>query len=377
MIIKLFLILLGVFILQSCNTASNKQANSGMDDFAVKQIGVKNQYPVSPERFKPLIKIDNCQSLVSGDVEGGTLNQKPQSKLAEVSEVVVSQQDIADYKASLKLKAKMIFKSKDKQKFANGVIDGLSYTPAAVVKHKTQPEVKMTYEQYKAKILTESKKQEAASFLKQNLQTLLQIEQKYGVDKEVLVALFTMESGLGKVKGKHIISDALFSLALQSKRRDFFENELLTLIKLIYYNVGLDQNLQGSWAGAFGFVQFMPSTFLKFAVDFDGDGFIDLFAPKDALASAANYLMSIGWQFKKPIAKSISIDSKNICLAGDKIKDDLFSDAYLIAVDKDLSINTKLGLVAYSNYFALLDWNRSLYFATSVAELSQFLANAS
>ena len=188
------------------------------------------------------------------------------------------------------------------------------------------------------------------------------------------MALFAMESGLGKVKGKHVISDALFSLALQSKRRDFFENELLTLIKLMYYNVGLDQNLQGSWAGAFGFVQFMPSTFLKFAVDFDGDGFIDLFTPKDALASAANYLMSIGWQFKKPITKNTDIDLQNICLAGSKIKDDSNEDAYLITPDKELSLNTKLGLVAYGNYFTLLDWNRSLYFATSVAELSQFLA---
>ena len=370
--IGFILILCGALFLHSCGIAKNKNDKKDADDFVVKQIGVKNQYPVSPDRFKALIKIDNCQSLT---VNAKSIKEfKTQTDGSKTAEAVISEQDVLNYKASLKLKAKMMFKSKDKQRFANGVIDGLSYTPAALVKHKNQPEVKMTYEQYRAKILTESKKQEAASFLQQNLQTLLQIEQKYGVDKEVLVALFAMESGLGKVKGKHVISDALFSLALQSKRRDFFENELLTLIKLMYYNVGLDQNLQGSWAGAFGFVQFMPSTFLKFAVDFDGDGFIDLFTPKDALASAANYLMSIGWQFKKPITKNTDIDLQNICLAGSKIKDDSNEDAYLITPDKELSLNTKLGLVAYGNYFTLLDWNRSLYFATSVAELSQFLA---
>ncbi len=366
------LILCGAVFLHSCGITKNKNGNKEVEDFVVKQIGVKNQYPVSPDRFKALIKIDNCQSLT---VNAKSIKEfKTQTDGSKTAEAVISEQDVLNYKTSLKLKVKMMFKSKDKQRFANGVIDGLSYTPAALVKHKNQPEVKMTYEQYRAKILTESKKQEAASFLQQNLQTLLQIEQKYGVDKEVLVALFAMESGLGKVKGKHVISDALFSLALQSKRRDFFENELLTLIKLMYYNVGLDQNLQGSWAGAFGFVQFMPSTFLKFAVDFDGDGFIDLFTPKDALASAANYLMSIGWQFKKPIAKNKDIDLQNICLAGSKIKDDSNEDAYLITPDKELSLNTKLGLVAYGNYFTLLDWNRSLYFATSVAEFSQFLA---
>ena len=370
--IGFILILCGALFLHSCGIAKNKNDKKDADDFVVKQIGVKNQYPVSPDRFKALIKIDNFQSLT---VNAKSIKEfKTQTDGSKTAEAVISEQDVLNYKTSLKLKAKMMFKSKDKQRFANGVIDGLSYTPAALVKHKNQPEVKMTYGQYRAKILTESKKQEAASFLQQNLQTLLQIEQKYGVDKEVLVALFAMESGLGKVKGKHVISDALFSLALQSKRRDFFENELLTLIKLMYYNVGLDQNLQGSWAGAFGFVQFMPSTFLKFAVDFDGDGFIDLFTPKDALASAANYLMSIGWQFKKPITKNTDIDLQNICLAGSKIKDDSNEDAYLIAPDKELSLNTKLGLVAYGNYFTLLDWNRSLYFATSVAELSQFLA---
>ena len=370
--IGFILILCGALFLHSCGIAKNKNDKKDADDFVVKQIGVKNQYPVSPDRFKALIKIDNFQSLT---VNAKSIKEfKTQTDGSKTAEAVISEQDVLNYKTSLKLKAKMMFKSKDKQRFANGVIDGLSYTPAALVKHKNQPEVKMTYGQYRAKILTESKKQEAASFLQQNLQTLLQIEQKYGVDKEVLVALFAMESGLGKVKGKHVISDALFSLALQSKRRDFFENELLTLIKLMYYNVGLDQNLQGSWAGAFGFVQFMPSTFLKFAVDFDGDGFIDLFTPKDALASAANYLMSIGWQFKKPITKNTDIDLQNICLAGSKIKEDSNEDAYLIAPDKELSLNTKLGLVAYGNYFTLLDWNRSLYFATSVAELSQFLA---
>ena len=165
--IGFILILCGALFLHSCGIAKNKNDKKDADDFVVKQIGVKNQYPVSPDRFKALIKIDNCQSLT---VNAKSIKEfKTQTDGSKTAEAVISEQDVLNYKTSLKLKVKMMFKSKDKQRFANGVIDGLSYTPAALVKHKNQPEVKMTYEQYRAKILTESKKQEAASFLQQNL----------------------------------------------------------------------------------------------------------------------------------------------------------------------------------------------------------------
>lgn len=124
-----------------------------------------------------------------------------------------------------------------------------------------------------------------------------EVERAYKVEKEALVAIFRIETNLGENLGQYRVFNSLLTLAaIKNRRSDWAEKELISFILLCRRN-GLDPlEIKGSWAGAFGFCQFMPSSFMSFAVDGDGDGRIDLFSVGDAMASAANYLKKHGWQ---------------------------------------------------------------------------------
>lgn len=131
------------------------------------------------------------------------------------------------------------------------------------------------------------------------LATLKAVEQRYGVDKEAIVALWSIESYFGDIQGEHHIPHVLATLAWhkKEKRNAFFKRELLIAIKIYAEGHVRSREFRGSWAGAMGQVQFMPSTFVHYAVDFDGDGKKDIWNNEaDAFASAANYLSSLGWQ---------------------------------------------------------------------------------
>lgn len=181
------------------------------------------------------------------------------------------------------------------------VIQNISYTSTPSIKNASQLESTLNFTSYFSKIASQERQQLALQFLQQNLTILNQVEQYYGVDKEVIVALMMVETQFGKTLGKHNLSDALFSLSIEGTRKSYFKKEFFNWLKLIVFH-NQNPQTQGSWAGASGLVQFMPYTFLQFAVDFDQDGKIDLINSKaDAIASAANYLYAIGWQKNLPI----------------------------------------------------------------------------
>jgi membrane-bound lytic murein transglycosylase B len=354
------------FLLQSCGIAKKKnkiEIFNNVNHFTIKKIGIKNQYKSNHDNLISLAKIKECNE----NLKNTPLNAD------SINEQIIDNDLISSHKLTLKQKAELYFLNKRELTFAVKTIDGLNYIKKPALKNSSQLELKLLYKDYKSKVLTRAKQENALVFLQKNINLLNQIEKLYGVDKEVVVALFTLESDLGKIKGTHKIIDALFSLSLSPslsvKRRSFFESELFAIIKIIYYNIGIDNEVKGSWAGAFGLVQFMPSTFLKFAVDFDGDGKINLMSEPDALASASNYLMSIGWQPKKKLAKWIDVDKKNLCLSGT-----IYEDGHLVFIDKN-NTDSDNAIIAYNNYFMILDWNRSLFFATSVFELSEYLKN--
>ena len=354
------------FLLQSCGIAKKKnkiEIFNNVNQFTIKKIGIKNQYKSNHDNLISLAKIKECNE---------NLKNPPINK-DSINEQIIDNDLINSHKLTLKQKAELYFLNKKELTFALKTIEALNYIKKPALKNSSQLELKLLYKDYSSKVLTKVKQENALAFLQKNINLLNQIENLYGVDKEVVVALFTLESNLGKIKGTHKIIDALFSLSLTPslsvKRRSFFESELFAIIKIIYYNIGIDNEVKGSWAGAFGLVQFMPSTFLKFAVDFDGDGKINLMSEPDALASASNYLMSIGWQPKAKLAKWMDIDKKNLCLSGTG-----YDGGHLVFIDKN-NTDSDNAIIAYNNYFMILDWNRSLFFATSVFELSEYLKN--
>lgn len=161
-----------------------------------------------------------------------------------------------------------------------------------------QPEFKTPVWDYLATLVDDQKVREGRAMLSQHASTLSRIEQAYGVDRHVVVAVWGVESDFGAlVKGGRFLPQALSTVAcLGSRRRDFFKGELMATLKIIERGDLEPEKLRGSWAGAFGHTQFMPTTYLRLAVDFDGDGRKDLVdSIPDALASTANFLKKSGW----------------------------------------------------------------------------------
>ena len=161
-----------------------------------------------------------------------------------------------------------------------------------------QPEFKTPVWDYLATLVDDQKVREGRAMLSQHASTLARIEQTFGVDRYAVVAVWGVESDFGAlVKGGRFLPQALSTVAcLGSRRRDFFKGELMATLKIIERGDLEPEKLRGSWAGALGHTQFLPTTYLRLAVDFDGDGRKDLVdSIPDALASTANYLKKSGW----------------------------------------------------------------------------------
>ena len=258
---------------------------------------------------------------------------------------------------------------------------------------RKQPEFfEKTYE-YLDKRVNEARIKAAKKLLSENSILLQKVNAKFKVDNEILVALWGIETNFGVNKGKVDIISALSTLSFDNRRSEYFEKELIILLKLIDKRIVKYESLYGSWAGAIGNFQFMPSTIQNYALNFDENLDIDLINSfQDSLASAANYLKTIGWNEKdiwgfeiqtdKEFDKNlISPDSRNfknkitiaqLKLLGFKNKNGseiLITDkkeGWLIRPDgEDGPI-----YIVFDNFLRLLEWNRSLRFAITVGTLS-------
>jgi membrane-bound lytic murein transglycosylase B len=258
---------------------------------------------------------------------------------------------------------------------------------------RKQPEFfEKTYE-YLDKRVDEKRIQTAKNLLNENSVLLEKVNTKFKVDKEVLVALWGIETNFGVNKGKVDIISALSTLSFDNRRPEYFEKELIILLKLIDNKTLKYESLYGSWAGAIGNFQFMPSTIQKYGINFDEVSDIDLINSfQDSLASAANYLNTIGWKekdkwgFEIKIDKNfdnnlISSDSRNLKNKisitqlkstgfknknGSEILIEDKKEGWLIRPDgEDGPI-----YIVFDNFLKLLEWNRSLRFAITVGTLS-------
>ena len=171
-----------------------------------------------------------------------------------------------------------------------------------VIKYdRKQPEFFEDTVTYVSKRATDSKAKKAEKLLKKNTHLFSEVENKFKVEKEILLALWGIETHFGKHVGKMDIISSLATLSYDKRRRDFFSSQLLTLLRLIDKKLIDPSKLYGSWAGAYGNFQFMPSTIKLYAIDYDNDKKIQLKKSlKDSLASAANYINRIGWKKGEP-----------------------------------------------------------------------------
>lgn len=237
------------------------------------------------------------------------------------------------------------------------------------VSYKNQPESQLKIDSYTGKFV--GRISLAKKFLENNAEYLNEAQQKFGVEKEVIVALMLIESGLGENKGKLKILDALFTMShpYVSSRTGFFTNELVASFKLLSSNKHFFRpNTMGSWAGAMGYVQFIPSSVLAYAVDGNGDGMIDIINNRvDAIHSAGNYLQKVGWKKNTPILEELSPEDVvkiNPCTQNEKP----YKNGRLVL--GQIAENERY-FVVYNNYDSIQKWNRSFLFAYTV----NFIAN--
>ncbi|MCW8876642.1 MAG: lytic murein transglycosylase [Kangiellaceae bacterium] len=270
---------------------------------------------------------------------------------------------------------------------ADEIIASLSYIPRVVELDRRQPEGTMTHEEYLTRVIPEWKVKKAREQYKAHKELLAVAEQDTGVKARFIVALWGKESNFGSITGKYHVPSALATLAFDGRRAKFFTKELMAATKIIAEgHIGIDE-MKGSWAGAMGHCQFMPSSFLRYAKDANGDGKKNIWGDKqDIFASMGNFLAESGWKKEQTWGRQVKLtkpfDNYQI---GKKHKKSLANwqadgvrrsdmsdlpmvdlEAYMIAPGGEKG---RVYLV-YKNFDVLMRWNRSHYFATGVGYLA-------
>jgi membrane-bound lytic murein transglycosylase B len=250
-----------------------------------------------------------------------------------------------------------------------------------------QPESAITFETYYERVATDARIEKGQQMLAENRQLLTRIADDYGVTPSILVALWGIESSFGSAQGDYPIIQSLATLSYDGRRHDFFKNELIKAMQIVDEGDISIREMKGSWAGAMGQVQFMPSTFLAYAVDYTGTGRKDIWhSDADALASAANYLSRIGWKRDELWGREVVVPARfTSALAGtDKPRTLDFwrglgvrkiDGSALPSGDMQAAVIQPDGpdgrsFLVYNNFKTIMKWNHSTFFATTVGLLS-------
>ncbi len=189
-----------------------------------------------------------------------------------------------------------------KQRTLNAALRGLRYDPEVIKRDRNQSEFTKTLWDYLKTAVSDTRIRNGKAALSKHRRTLAKIEARYGVEAEVVVAIWGLESAYGTFRGSKKIIQSLATLAFDGRRGRFFEAQLIAALKIIQAGDVNPRDMTGSWAGAMGHTQFMPTSYLDHAVDFTGDGRRDIWSdtPTDALASTAAYLKNFGWTTGQP-----------------------------------------------------------------------------
>lgn len=272
----------------------------------------------------------------------------------------------------------------------NQALGGIKPIPRVIELDRKQPEGTMTFTKYKQRVISDARIRKGRILMKEHATELKRASEKYGVPAQYIVALWGVETSFGENTGGFKVIPSLATLAYDGRRSQFFRTELMNALKILNQGHIQPKNMKGSWAGAMGQNQFMPSSFHAFAVDGNGDGKRDIWGSlPDVFASTANYLSKSGWKEDQKWGRAVKLpQSFPKSLASLKIKKSLADwknmgvtlpngNAIPTAAGMKASIVTPGGLdgpayLVYDNYRVIMKWNKSTYFATSVG----LIANA-
>ena len=292
------------------------------------------------------------------------------------------------YNSEIKeIKSILINKHNINSNYIDTVFQEIKFRKKTLDSMSNAVERKATWERYKKIFITQKRIKEGVAYHKKNYKILHEIEKKYGVPSEVIVAFLGVETNYGKGTGRVKVLDSLATLALQHPRRSkYFKAQLIYFIVLTYQNKLDFNNLYGSYAGAMGAPQFMPESYIKLGVDYNKDGKVDLWNDKyDIYASIANYLVKNGWKKNEAIYSKIKIkdvyvndifkdgDVKTVSIENTRLKKILKGNnlnsgkKYLILLSKK-NKEYKLG---YKNFKVIMSYNPSTFYAMVVSELSE------
>ena len=277
----------------------------------------------------------------------------------------------------------------------NMTMSDVIFLPKVIKYDRFQPEFYEDTKTYISKRSSNQKVKQGIKLYKLNEDFINSIDNKFSVEKSLLLALMGIETNFGSYVGKMDILSSLSTLSFDKRRSEFFTKELITILRLIE-SEKIDHNiLYGSWAGAFGNFQFMPSTIEQYAIDYDKNDIIELKSTKDSFASAANYISKIGWKKNQPCFIKVNltknVPKKLLNTSAKKLnnknrfevlkqyindKESYLIDDNLIAAiitpDKDIipnAENLEPAYIVFENYEKILQWNRSLRFALAVCTL--------
>jgi len=289
------------------------------------------------------------------------------------------------------------------EKTFNLAMSDVVFLPKVIKYDRFQPEFYEDTKTYISKRTSKQKVKMGAQLYGLNKDFINMIDNKFSVEKELLLALMGIETNFGTYVGKIDILSSLATLSYDQRRSDFFTNELITILQLIDAGKIDHDILYGSWAGAFGFFQFMPSTIDSYAIDYDKNNIIELKSTIDSFASAANYINKIGWKKNQPCFIKVKLKKNvpnNILNTSAKklhnknnfkllkkylINEDSFNAvdenliASIITPDKDIipdAQNLEPAYIVFENYEKILQWNRSLRFGLAVCTLKEKFKNA-
>jgi len=287
------------------------------------------------------------------------------------------------------------------KKTLDKIMPKVKFLPKVIEYDRYQPEFYEDTNTYIGKRTSNEKLKKGKNLFNQNRSLILNVESKFNVEKELLLSLMGIETNFGKYLGKMDILSSLATLSFDKRRSEFFTRELIIILRLIDLGIVDSDVLYGSWAGAFGNFQFMPSTIKNYALDYNNDDLIDLKSAEDSFASAANYINKLGWKKNNPCFYKIKLKEnipikylntsakkiknkkkfkyfKKYIVDYDKIKINENLITGIITPDREIVENSKLlepAYLTFDNYELILKWNRSLRFALAVCTLKDKFKN--
>jgi lytic murein transglycosylase len=275
----------------------------------------------------------------------------------------------------------------------SAVLDGMTMDPGIIARDRRQGFFAQSFTAFSSKLISQNRLQAGAAQLKKHKELFAKVEQKWGVQGPVIVAFWALESDFGAGMGNLSVLRSLATLAYDCRRSEMFRDEFMDALRIIDRGDLRPEEMIGSWAGELGQTQFLPSYYLKYAVDFDGDGRPNLMkSAADVVASTANFLADLGWQRGQPwlqevrVTRGLPWDQADLAIqhprskwatwgvtqiGGQPLPNDAVPASLVLPMGR-----TGPAFLAYQNFQTYLKWNQSLNYALTAAHLAARIAGA-